>query len=72
MTLLHGATCSSVPEEVKLPAPHPLGEAVRPTGQPAAPTAATLDVQHDVYFTTRVVGPASPIASPNHCLKLHS
>ena len=39
----HGATCSSVPESVEPPAP----------GAPAA----TLDVQHDVYFHTRVADP---------------
>ena len=44
----HGATCSSVPEEIRLP------PAPTPGPVAAAHPVATLDVQHDVYFTTRV------------------
>ena len=47
----HGATCSSLPEEVKLPvASH------NPEDPDAAPVG-TLDVQLDAYYTTRVADP---------------
>ena len=60
----HGATCSSVPEEVTLPPPEAANGAGRPqpakgknardnAGKPKLPVA-TLDVQHDVYFTTKI------------------
>ena len=46
----HGATCSSAPEPAEIPAATPGGDV------DAAPVA-TLDVQHDAYFTTRVCDP---------------
>ena len=55
----HGATCSSVPEAVTLPSPAP-GAPTGPTNivHPRPPDpVGTLDVHHDVYFTTRVADP---------------
>ena len=47
----HGATCSSLPEEVKLPVAGRVPE--NPENPDAAPVG-TLDVQLDAYYTTRV------------------
>ena len=50
----HGATCSSAPEPAEMPASEltPGDTSVDPQNP-----VATLDVQHDAYFTTRVCDP---------------
>ena len=50
----HGATCSSAPEPAEMPASELTpGDASVDAQTPVA----TLDVQHDAYFTTRVCDP---------------